>query len=395
MPRGARAWGATIGAILLFALTLVIGVCMTFPVPWDGLGKLGAAALAYPLHILFITATATVLAVISRVRRVRLALWLYAASAGLSAIMAILPAHMQWARAGHRGVTVSMWQYVHYAAHANIGNPQHDLSVTYGTSPNGWILELDVWRSGLGETGPLRPAMILLHGGAWTHGHRSLTPDWDRWLNSLGYEVFDVAYRLPTAAQERDEVGDVKSALGWVADHAAEYHVDPRRISVMGVSAGGNLAMLAAYTAGDTLLAPSTNVPIVQPRTVIGLYAPVELTRLYDSTASPAYLRANLRQYIGGSPSEMRDRYRALSPLSWLSPRSPPTLAFFGTSDRIVPEAQAVLLAAAMKTSSVAGEVIMLPTADHGFDTNWGSFATQLARARIQAFLAQYDPSTD
>ena len=81
MPRGARAWGATIGAILLFALTLVIGVCMTFPVPWDGLGKLGAAALAYPLHILFITATATVLAVISHVRRVRLALWLYTASA--------------------------------------------------------------------------------------------------------------------------------------------------------------------------------------------------------------------------------------------------------------------------------------------------------------------------
>ena len=395
MPRGARAWGATIGAVLLFAFTLFVGVCMTFPLPWDGLGKVGAAALYYPLHLLFITATATVLAVISRVRNAPLALRFYAATAAMSALMAILPAHMQWARAGHRGVSVSMWQYVRYAAHANIGNPRHDLSVTYATSPNGWILELDVWRSGLGETGPLRPAIVFLHGGAWTHGHRSFTPDWDRWLNTLGYEVFDVAYRLPTAAQWRDEVGDVKSAVGWVADHAAEYHVDPRRISVMGSGAGGNLAMLAAYSAGDTILAPSTNVPMVQPRTVIALYAPVELALLYDSTASPAYLRANLRQYIGGSPSEMRDRYRALSPLSWLSPRSPPTLAFFGTSDRIVPEAQAVLLAAAMKTSSVAGEVIMLPTADHGFDTNWGSFATQLARARIQAFLAQCDPSTD
>jgi hypothetical protein len=62
-PVGLRQWIATIGAILLFAFTLLVGVCMTFPLPWDGLGKLGAVALHYPLHVLFITATAAVLAV--------------------------------------------------------------------------------------------------------------------------------------------------------------------------------------------------------------------------------------------------------------------------------------------------------------------------------------------
>ena len=392
-PTGAAAWILTLGASILVGLTLVIAVAMILPLRLDGLGKLGAIALAYPLHLTFLTAIAAVLAWIARAHGARLAFWLFAANVALSFCMAFFPAHFMWHRASHRGVEVSLLDYVRYAAHANIGNPRHEQSVQYGVSSNGSILELDVWRSGVGDTGPLRPAIVFLHGGAFTHGHRSFTPDWDRWLNSLGYEVFDVAYRLPTAAQWRDELGDVKSALGWAADHAAEYHVDPRRISVMGADAGGNLAMLAAYTAGDTLLPPSTGVPVVQPLTVIALYGPVDLARLFDSTPSADYERANLRAYVGGAPAELRDRFHALSPLTYISPRSPPTLAFFGTSDRLIGEDQAALLTDALKASNVPGGVEMLPATDHGFDTNWGGFATQYARARIRDFLARYDPA--
>ena len=70
-------------------------------------------------------------------------------------------------------------------------------SVVYGTAKDGTKLELDVWRTGQPNTGPLRPAIVFVHGGAWTHGNRSMVPEWNHWLNTLGYEVFDVEYRMP------------------------------------------------------------------------------------------------------------------------------------------------------------------------------------------------------
>jgi hypothetical protein len=117
------------------------------------------------------------------------------------------------------------------------------------------IVELD-HRSGQPNSGPLRPAILFVHGGAWTHGHRSMLPEGNRWLNALGYEMFDVEYCMSPPVHRPDEIGDVKSALGWVAAPAAEYHVDPARISIMGGSAVGNLSMLAAYSAGEPQLPP-------------------------------------------------------------------------------------------------------------------------------------------
>ena len=139
---------------------------------------------------------------------------------------------------------------------------------------------------------------------------------WPRWLNGLGYEVFDVEYELPPPARWQDEVGDVKCALGWVERHAAEYHLDPGRVSVMGYSAGGNLAMLAAYTMGDARLPASCNVAPVAVRSVVNLYGPADLTLLYRSSGSRDYIDNALRKYVGGSPSEFPARYRNLSPVS-------------------------------------------------------------------------------
>jgi acetyl esterase/lipase len=61
----------------------------------------------------------------------------------------------------------------------------------------------------------------------------------------------------------KDEVGDIKCALGWLVANAAKYHVDPARISIMGFSADANLAMLAAYSMGDSRLPPSCEGPMV------------------------------------------------------------------------------------------------------------------------------------
>ena len=230
----------------------------------------------------------------------------------------------------------------------------------------------------------------MVHGGAWTHGNRSGSPDWNRWLNDLGYEVFDVEYRMPPPVRWLDEIGDVKSALGWIANHAAEYYVDPKRITVMGRSAGANLAMLAAYSANDAKLPPSTNVPAVAVRSVINLYGPVDLALLYRTSNSPGFVQPALVAYIGGAPDQCPDRFQELSPLTHITSAAPPTLTFLGTRDRLVSTEQAALLDAALSKANVPHETYLLPANDHGFDANWGGFGTQIARIKIKSFLARY-----
>jgi acetyl esterase/lipase len=353
---------------------------MAYPVRWDGPGKLGAVALFFPLHLLVFTLVAAVLSFLARRWRARLATWVFTMVVVLTAVMALTPTVAVWQRARELNVPLSLANYLANARHWNSGRPQQDRSVVYGTAKDGTKLELDVWRTGRPNTGPLRPAIVFVHGGAWTHGTRSMIPGWNHWLNELGYEVFDVEYRMPPPVRWLDEIGDVKSALGWIAAHADRYHVDPARISMMGGSAGGNLSMLAAYSAGDPQLPPSTDVPPVTVRSEINFYGPTDMTLLYHACKSPEYVRPLMKGYIGGTPEEFPDRYRLLSPLSHITARAPPTLTLLGTSDRLVAADHATLLNEALSKAGVPHEMYLLPANDHGFDTNWGGFGTQIAR---------------
>ncbi len=73
------------------------------------------------------------------------------------------------------------------------------------------------------------------------------------WLNSLGVTAVLLKYRTPT----RDEremfelpVQDAQRAMGLVRQHAAEWKLDPKRVGLLGFSAGANLAGHAAWDRG-------------------------------------------------------------------------------------------------------------------------------------------------
>jgi acetyl esterase/lipase len=385
---GAIAW--LFLACVLVLLMAGLAYCMLSPVRWDGPGKFGALALFFPLHLLVFTFVAGVLTFLARRSGAGHAAWVFILVMIVTVAMALTPAIAVWRQARELGVPLSLGDYLVNAGQPNVGPPQWDRSVVYGTAKDGAKLELDVWRTGKPNSGPLRPAVVYVHGGGWTHGHRSSTPAWDRWLNELGYEVFDVEYRKPPPVRWLDEIGDVKAALGWVVAHAADYHVDTTRISLMGGSTGANLSMLAAYSAGDPRLAPSIGVSPVSIRSVVNLYGPSDLALLYRTCESPEYVRPLMLQYIGGPPEQFPDRYRLLSPLTHVSEKSPPTLTILGTSDRLVSMPHAQLLNEALRKVGVPHELVVLPANDHAFDVNWGGFGTQIARERVRAFLQRH-----
>jgi len=123
---------------------------------------------------------------------------------------------------------------------------------------------------------------------------------------------------------------------------------------------------------------------------VVALYAPSEMASLEKTTGSRSFLDGALQKYIGGLPQQYPDRYRMLSPVTYVGSDAPPTLSIKGRSDRIVPDSQIQLIDQKLSENGVYHEIYLVPFQDHGFDSNWNGIGTQIARDKIAAFLEKY-----
>ena len=94
------------------------------------------------------------------------------------------------------------------------------------------------------------PGVVLFHGGGFARGARWYVGGIARALAYRGFAVLNADYRLLPRASLSTIVGDAVAATRYAYAHAAELEIDPHRLSTMGRSAGGHLALMAAYTAG-------------------------------------------------------------------------------------------------------------------------------------------------
>jgi len=117
--------------------------------------------------------------------------------------------------------------------------------------------------------GPL-PVVVYFHGGGFVGGGLSVVDEPARALaNDVGAIVVAASFRLAPEHKFPAATDDTFAALRWVADHAADFGGDPARIAVMGDSAGGSLAAVAAQRARDAggprLVAQVLVYPVVDP----------------------------------------------------------------------------------------------------------------------------------
>ncbi len=114
---------------------------------------------------------------------------------------------------------------------------------------NGQELSLDLYRpSRIDES---LPGVIIIHGGSWQSGDRSEFPDLDRYLAARGYIVASLDYRLAPAAIFPAQRDDVISAIAYLKDHARAIGLDRDHLVLLGRSAGGQIALSAAYSDKD------------------------------------------------------------------------------------------------------------------------------------------------
>ena len=92
---------------------------------------------------------------------------------------------------------------------------------------------------------------------------------------NLSKEQVTALNRAPKFTEEMDKAPvDVACGLGWVAQHASDLGGDPKRIVVLGASAGGNLALNLGYQASMGQARPSCGVSVPVPAAVVA-YVPI------------------------------------------------------------------------------------------------------------------------
>jgi arylformamidase len=88
------------------------------------------------------------------------------------------------------------------------------------------------------------PVVFWIHGGGWQTGDKTSVQIKPRVLTQRGFVFVSTNYRLLPHVEMEELIGDVAKSLGWVHKNIARYGGDPKRIFVMGHSAGAQLAAL-------------------------------------------------------------------------------------------------------------------------------------------------------
>ena len=90
------------------------------------------------------------------------------------------------------------------------------------------------------------PVVIFVHGGEWTRGDKANVSFKPKFFNDHGVVFVSTNYRLSPAATHPAHANDVATAIRWVRDNAGRIGGDPRKILLMGHSAGCHLVTLVA-----------------------------------------------------------------------------------------------------------------------------------------------------
>ena len=231
--------------------------------------------------------------------------------------------------------------------------------VVYGHK-DGLALTMDVYR----PTNPNGAAVLFMVSGGWYSRWsppESTLPLFQPFLNK-GYTMFAVRHGSSPKYSIPNAVADVRQAVRFVRKNDERFEIDAQRIGVLGMSAGGHLALMLGTTGDDGDEESKEILQGVSSRVaaVVALVPPTDLrVAVWEAPESlPAY-RGFPALNLPMKPA------RENSPLVHVTTDDAPSLVIMGGNDELVPPKHGHWIEEAFKKQGVAHKLIVVPEAGH------------------------------
>lgn len=194
------------------------------------------------------------------------------------------------------------------------------------------------------------PAIVFFFGGGWNSGKISQFEPHANYFSKRGLVCFLVDYRVTSRHKSTpfESLKDAKSAIRYIRQNAATFHIDSSKIVASGGSAGGHLAAAAALI--DAYNEDSDTVSISCKPNALVLFNPV----IDNGPGGYGYER------IG-------DAYKSFSPLHNIKKGAPPTIIFQGTNDNLIPVETVKYYQTVMRKVDSRCELFLYEGKEHGF----------------------------
>ncbi|OYP38168.1 alpha/beta hydrolase [Rhodopirellula sp. MGV] len=254
--------------------------------------------------------------------------------------------------------------------------------VIYGHK-DGLALTFDVFE----PTSPANgSAVVFIVSGGW-HSKWN-PPQQTRFILSpflaAGYKTFAVRHGSSPRYSIAEAVSDVRQAIRFIRRDAESYDIDPNRIGVIGMSAGGHLTLMLATTGDDGDAESDDPLAKTSSRITAGvaLVPPSDLTNYVWSTPG---LADQYRRFPALDIT--KDEAKAVSPLYHVTADDAPCLIISGGKDTLVLPEQGRMIHDKMDATDVENQFILYENSGHGLENDMPQAITE----SLEWFKKQFD----
>lgn len=210
------------------------------------------------------------------------------------------------------------------------------------------LQKLDIYSPATGNSNPI---VIWIHGGGWRNGDKESVQLKPEAFNANGFVFISVNYRFIPEVSVEQMTADVAKAVKWTVDHAAEFSGDPKKLFVMGHSAGAHLAALVC-TDGSYLEAEGL------PLSTISGCVPID-TAAYDVPTLMKDANAIQKMLYTSAFGNNAASQRKLSPLSHVAnTKGIPPFLILHVADRADSRQQSEAFAKRLVDSGVDASIV-------------------------------------
>jgi len=202
-------------------------------------------------------------------------------------------------------------------------------------------------------------AVIVCPGGGYTHLADHEGRPVAEWLNSIGITAFVLKYRIGPNYHHPAPLQDAARAIRLVRSRAAEWKIDPKRIGILGFSAGGHLASTIGthFDSGQANASDPIDRASSRPDLMVLIYPVITMGQFTHS--------GSRNQLIGTNPSA--DMVKLLSNEEQVTKETPPTFLVHTANDAAVPVENSLHFVEALRKAGAPFELHIYERGPHGF----------------------------